>query len=176
MSQRVALLAVVVAIGGLTVGVPAPVAAAPATVAPRTTRASKLSPRLATLAAGTSFASPHAEARALSLPQSGFGSIVMRNDGRVLVYVRTRDTSSHGVADLRVRGAQIVDVSPQYSTVTAAVAPSALRSVAADSAVEYVMEVLAPHVGAGDPRHGAAVANAASPNVCARSCRKATPR
>src|SRR5437762_534388 len=137
MSQRVALLAVVVAIGGLTVGVPSPVAAAPA---PRSTRTGKLSPRLATLAAGADFASRRAEAKALSLPQSGVGSLVTRPDGRVLVYIRTGDTSSDGVAELRALGAQIVNVSPQYSTVTAAVAPGALPSVAADPAVDYVME------------------------------------
>jgi len=72
---------------------------------------------------------------------------VTRSDGRVLVYIRTTDTTSDGVAALRDRGAQIVDVSPEYTTVTAAVLPDELDDVAADSAVQYVMEVLAPQVG-----------------------------
>jgi hypothetical protein len=130
-------------------------------------KADKLSPRLATLAAGATFASPRAEAKALSVPSSGFGSLVTQPDGRVLVYIRTGDTSSAGVAGLRARGAQIVDVSPEYSTVTAAIAPGALSNVAADPAVVYVMEVLAPQVGALSAGQTRAVAAVASPNVCA---------
>jgi len=167
MSQRVALLAVVVAIGGLSVGVPSPVGAAPATVAPRTSRGSKLSPRLATLAAGTTFASPRAEAHALSLPASGVGSLVTRPDGRVVVDIRTRDTTAGGVAELRNLGARVENVSPKYSTVTAAVAPRALDAVASDPSVQYVMEVWAPHVGKVSPAHAAAVAHAVSPQACA---------
>src|SRR5204862_2170624 len=102
-----------------------PVAAAPAPVAPRPSRGSKLSPRLATLAAGTTFASPRAEAHALSLPASGVGSLITRRDGRVVVNIRTRDTTGAGVAELRKLGAQVDNVSPPYSTVKAAVAPGA---------------------------------------------------
>ena len=89
------------------------VPAAPVRAATDGTREGKLSPRLTTLASEPGFASPHARARALSLPASGVGSLVTRSDGRVLVYIRTTDTTSDGVAALRVRGAQIVDVSPE---------------------------------------------------------------
>ena len=143
---------------GLATSVLALVPAAPVRAAPvPATRSGKLSPRLQTLATSDGFASPRAKASALSLPSSGVGSLVTRPGGRVLVYVRTSDTSSAGVADLRQRGAQIVDVSPEYSTVTAAVAPSEMEAVAADPAVQYVMEVLAPAVGRVDvPPAGAA--------------------
>ena len=153
---------------GLATSVLALVPAAPVRAAPvPATRSGKLSPRLQTLATSDGFASPRAKASALSLPSSGVGSLATRPGGRVLVYVRTSDTSSAGVADLRQRGAQIVDVSPEYSTVTAAVAPSEMKAVAADPAVEYVMEVLAPTVGRVDVPPAGAAADAA--------CRRASP-
>jgi hypothetical protein len=111
-------------------------------------RSGKLSPRLLTLASRQSFASAHVEAAALSLPASGPGSLLWKPDGRVLVDIRASSTSTAAVASLRARGARIVDVSADYSTITAAVAPSALNAVADDSKVIYVSEVLAPLVGA----------------------------
>jgi len=167
MSQRIALLAVVLAFGGLSVGIASPVAAAPATIGLRTGKNSKLSPRLATLASGTGFASPRAEARALSLPVSGLGSLITRPDGRVVVDIRTRDTTAGGVAELRDLGAQVENVSPSYSTVTAAVAPTALDAIASDPSVQYVMEVWAPHIGKVSAAQARAVAHAVTPQACA---------
>ncbi len=72
-------------------------------------------------------------------------------------------SASATVARLQAAGAQVVNVSPAYSTVTADVAPASLRAVAADRAVAYVTEVLAPRVGAADTGTGAprtATANA----------------
>src|SRR4051812_43879187 len=60
----------------------------------------KLSPRLTALADATSFASPRARARALSLPASGVGSLPLRSDGRVMVEIRTSDTSAAALAEL----------------------------------------------------------------------------
>jgi hypothetical protein len=111
-------------------------------------RSGKLSSRLLTLASGHSFASAHAEAGALSLPSSGPGSLLRWPDGSVLVDIRTSSTAAAVVAGLRARGAGIVDVSAAYSTITAAVAPSALDAIANDANVIYVSEVLAPRVGA----------------------------
>ena len=101
-----------------------------------------------TLASRQSFASPHVEAAALSLPSSGPGSLLRKPDGSVLVDIRTSSTSAAAVASLRARGARVVNVSADYSTITAAVAPGALNAIANDSKVIYVSEVLAPLVGA----------------------------
>ena len=76
---------------------------------------------------GPAFASPRAAARSLGLPESGPGSLVHRADGRLLVEIRTADPSPSGVADLRAAGAQIVNVSPAYSTVTASVGAERAR-------------------------------------------------
>ena len=59
-----------------------------------------------------------------------------------LEHVRRRS----GVA--AARGARVVNVSADYSTITAAAAPGALNGIANDSKVIYVSEVLAPLVGA----------------------------
>ncbi|MDQ1476255.1 MAG: hypothetical protein QOE62_1484, partial [Actinomycetota bacterium] len=127
----------------------APTPTTPATLAAtagisRAGRGQKLSPRLAALAAAP-FAAPRASA--LSLPVTGVGSLVRRPNGMVLVQIRTHDVASATVARLRAAGARVVNVSPAYSTVTADVASASLRAVAADPAVAYVTEVLAPRVG-----------------------------
>ena len=103
----------------------------------------KLSPRLATLAGGRSFASARAAGAALSLPASGPGSLVREPGGRVLVEIRARDQRRVGVGAPGA-GARVVNVSPRYSMVTAAVAPAALDAIAGDRDVRYVNEVLAP--------------------------------
>src|SRR5262245_35964789 len=90
----IAALTIVLAVGALAAIPAAPAAAA--TGRRRTDRSGKLSPRLATLAAGTGFASPRARAHALSLPATGFGSLVTRPNGRLLVDVRTTDTTAAG--------------------------------------------------------------------------------
>jgi hypothetical protein len=110
----------------------------------------KLSPRLEALASPLAHASPRAQAASLSLPAGGPGSLERRPGGRVLVEIRTASTSATTVARLRALGAHVVNVSPAYSTVTAAVADSALGAVAADPDVTAVNEVLQPMIaGAG---------------------------
>lgn len=105
-----------------------------------------MSPRLSAIAAAAAFvAAPRASA--LSLPAAGVGSLVRRSGGKILVEIRTSDVSAGAVARLGAAGAQVVDVSAEYSTVTAAVAPRALSAIAADPAVRFVQEVLAPQVG-----------------------------
>ena len=108
-------------------------------------RGGKLSPRLSVLESTPSFAAAQRRRRRCSaLPASGPGSLVQEPGGRVLVEIRTSSTSASAVAKLRTLGAQIVNVSATYSTVTASVAPSALGAIAQDSDVTYVNEVLAP--------------------------------
>jgi flagellar hook assembly protein FlgD len=125
----------------------------------------KLSPRLDALSGSAGSASPRAHALPLSLPASGVGSLVRHQDGRVLVEIRTADTSAAGVAALRSSGAHVVNVSPAYATVTATVAPGALRAIADNADVRYVSEVLAPRVG-----RAAAVAHAAGTVTAATAC------
>ena len=156
--------AAVVLLGGLSGTVKAGATAAPPTTSAVTTAAhgksGKLSPRLALLAAGTQFASPRAQARALSLPEAGLGALSRRADGSILVEIRTTDTSAAGVASLRARGAHVVNISPAYATVTAAVQPGSLAAVAGVPSVRYVSEVLAPrHSQAPVTRAGALTPN-----------------
>ncbi|MDQ1458722.1 MAG: hypothetical protein QOI08_206, partial [Actinomycetota bacterium] len=145
---RVVVIATALIPVGLAAAGPAaatPVSIAPTAAIPRGGRGQKLSPRLAALAATPSVAP---RASALSLPGSGVGSLVRRPNGMLLVEIRTHDVATATLARLRAAGARVVNVSPAYSTVTADVAPTSLRAVAADSGVAYVTEVLAPRVGA----------------------------
>jgi hypothetical protein len=164
--SRIALAAVVSVIGAGFVAAPARAAV---TLRPRVLgvapRGGKLSPRLSALEREPSFASPRVAARSLSLPASGAGSLVQEPGGRILVEIRTTDTSSSGVAALQALGARVVNVSPTYETVTAAVAASALDAIARDAAVAYVHEVLAPFT-ARVGRHAAPGTFDASANAC----------
>ena len=106
-----------------------------------------LSSRLAKLSKPSVADMSHAkQASRLGLAASGPGSLI-RSGNRVLVDVRF---ASGGVdlGSLRSAGAQIVHVSRRYGTVTTAVAPDALRDVAAVSGVEGVTENLAPMIAA----------------------------
>ena len=126
-----------------------------------------LSPRLAALATASSFAGAP-RASALSLPVSGVGSLAHRPDGKILVEIRTTDVGTATVARLRSDGAQVVDVSAEYSTVTAAVAASALGAIASDPAVRFVQEVLSPQVGSAttaEPSRRAAALATATPHA-----------
>jgi len=121
----------------------------------------KLSPRLATMAAAAGSASP--SARALSLPATGVGRLIQRPRGRVLVEIRMATLAPAAIAALTALGAQVVNVSHAYSIVTASVTPASLHAIAADAAVRYVSEVLAPQVGSVGSLH-------ATPEVAAAGC------
>lgn len=141
-------VAVAAIVGMVGLGIAAVPARAALTLRPSLTgvarRGGKLSPRLSALEGGPSFASARATPQALSLPPSGPGSLVHEPGGRVLVEIQTSDTGASGIAKLRALGADVVNVSPTYHAVTAAVLPSALGAIAGDAAVTYVSEVLAP--------------------------------
>jgi Subtilase family len=113
--------------------------------------AEALSPRLAALSSANVKAKGEvSQARTLSLPAHGPGSL-LRSGNRVLVDIRVTADPRRQLNALRRAGAQIVFVSRRYRTVTAAVAPASLRSVAELPDVASVVEDLAP-ITAGNSR------------------------
>jgi hypothetical protein len=117
----------------------------------------KLSPRLAALASpALSTATPGEQAKALSLAKEGPASLVRRGR-RVLVYVRFDRGALAAREDLDAVGAQVLDASGRYQTVTAAVAPSQLHAVAQLRGVAGVTPVLAPMTAAAKCPSGAIV-------------------
>ena len=97
----------------------------PAAAARAGHKGGKLSPRLLAL-------SRNPRALALGLPRSGAGSLVWHADGRLVVQVRMSNWSPISIGRLTSLGAQVVSTSPEYRTVTADVAPRALRAIAKD--------------------------------------------
>ncbi|HKI66058.1 MAG TPA: S8 family serine peptidase, partial [Solirubrobacterales bacterium] len=68
----------------------------------------------------------------------------MRDGNRVLVEVRFDGGAATGAADLRQAGAQVVNVSPEYQTVTVAAKPDELRALNGVPGVAGAREVLKP--------------------------------
>ena len=117
----------------------------------------KLTPRLAALAIGRlAGRSRVAQARALSLPETGAGSLA-RSGNRILVDVLFSSGAARQVNALRAAGARIVTVSSRDQQVTAFVAPSALRAVAAVKGVHTVMESLQPMVSSSTCPQGTVI-------------------
>jgi hypothetical protein len=113
--------------------------------------AGNLSPRLAALASPSlRTAAPGRQAKALSLAKEGPASL-MRRGRRVLVYVRFAQGALAARDDLNAAGAQVLDASNRYQTVTAAVMPSQLHAVAQLRGVAGVTPVLAPMTAATCP-------------------------
>jgi hypothetical protein len=123
-------------------------------LAPRSGRGGKLSSRLSALAGLRGFGAAHSRVAALGLPASGAGSLVRTATGGVLVEIRTTSTSASTIASLRDLGARIVNVSTEYSRITASVAPSALAAISSAPGVIYVSEVLAPMTAAAGANTG----------------------
>ncbi|HEX3608326.1 MAG TPA: S8 family serine peptidase [Solirubrobacterales bacterium] len=92
-------------------------------------------------------AAPAAQAGKLGLPRSGPGS-PLRDGNRVLVEVRFDSGAAAGVDRLREAGAQIVDVSRRYQTVTVAAKPADLQALAAVPRVAEASKVLTPVLAA----------------------------
>jgi hypothetical protein len=113
--------------------------------------AGKLSPRLAELASPSlRTAAPARQAKALSLATEGPASLA-RQGRRVLVYVRFTRGALAAREELDAAGAQVLDASGRYQTVTAAVTPSQLHAVAHLQGVAGVTPVLAPMTAATCP-------------------------
>jgi subtilisin family serine protease len=109
-----------------------------------------LSPRLAELARpAVRSASPEEQAAQLSLAADGPGSL-LRDGNRILVDVRFDGDAEAAADGLRQAGAEIVQVSSRYRTVTVAVRPADLPAIADQSGVEAVTEVLTPIVRGAD--------------------------
>jgi hypothetical protein len=118
--------------------------AAPAAAKRGPRSAGDLSARLAELATPSLRSAPAArQAAKLDLAPAGGGSL-LRQGGRVLVYVRFANGVRGGLRALRRSGARIVDVSRRYRTVTVAARPVALPEIAAVAGVAGVTEALAP--------------------------------
>jgi len=115
----------------------------PAAFAGQGSRAGVLSPRLSELAKPSlrddSLAS---QARALSLAPEGPGSLLRRGN-RVLVDVRV-GSGAPPVADLRAAGAEVVNVSRRYRTVTVAAKPAQFDVLSRVAGVVAAQEVLTP--------------------------------
>ncbi len=128
------------------------VASAPAPAMGEVSKRGPLSPRLSLLAKpAVRSGSQKAQARHLGVPVSGPGSLLREGD-RVLTEVRFKRGPAAGATELREAGAKVVDVSPRYKVVTAAVRPDQLRQLARVPRVAAVTEVFTPIVaGAGDP-------------------------
>ncbi len=110
----------------------------------------KLSARLTTLAtSGLRAASAEEQARALSLPPSGPGSLMRDAQGRLLVTIRMTDLAPAQLQTLRDAGAVITNIAQPYRTVTAFVALGDLTKIAGIATVESVMEELTPARGGG---------------------------
>ena len=122
--------------------------AGPASASAMTGPPGGLSPRLAELAKpSVRSASDSVQAKELGLAPEGPGSLLRRGN-RVLVYVRFDHGAVAGIKALRATGAQIVDASRRYQTVTAAAKPADLANVAAVAGVAGVTEARAPFTAA----------------------------
>lgn len=132
----------------------------------------KLSPRLAALASPSlRAAAPARQAKALSLAAEGPASLARRGR-RVLVYVRFDRGALAAREDLNAVGAQVLDASGRYQTVTAAVMPSQLHAVAQLPGVAGVTPVLAPMTAAATCPSGVIVSEGDT-QLQARAAREA---
>jgi hypothetical protein len=106
----------------------------------------KLSARLQMLAQSPALgaASADEQARALSLPSQGPGSLTRDAQGRILVSIRSTDLSANGLQTLRDAGAVVVNVAEAYQQVTAFVAAADLGTIGNLPMVLNVQEELAP--------------------------------
>ncbi len=110
-----------------------------------------LSPRLLRLSRpAMRDASPEAQAAALSLAAEGPGSL-QRRGGRVLTEVRFQHGAVAALPGLRAAGAQVVNASPRYQTVSVAARPADLRAIAAVPGVASARPALAPVTAAACP-------------------------
>lgn len=131
--------------------------AVPASAMAATGPPSGLSSRLTELAKPSVSSGSHAaQAAKLGLAQEGPGSL-LREGNRVLAYVRFAHGAAASVGALRAAGAEIASTSRRYQTVTVAIKPADLTSIAAIPNVAGVTEALAPVAAASTCPAGAVV-------------------
>ncbi len=112
--------------------------------------AAGLSARLAELAQPSVRSAPAAEQAArLGLAASGPGSL-LRDGNRVLADVRVDADLAPALPGLREAGAELIQISRRYRTVTVAARPVDLRRIGALPGVGVVTEVLTPIVRGAD--------------------------
>ena len=130
------------------------------------TASGKLSFRLEALSRSSELraSSSDVQARALSLPASGPGSLLRDNLGRLLVDIRMDDLSALNLQALRTAGAAITHVSDRYKVVTALVNATDLTNIANLPSVKSVQEELAPQRGSTLPSQLQGTSNA--PAAC----------
>lgn len=105
----------------------------------------KLSARLIALADPTVSAQDSAaQARALSLPATGPGSLVRNDKGEVRVVVHMNDVSQSALDGLTATGFSTTNVATAFKTVTGYIRPDHLRTLVALPTVENVREELSP--------------------------------
>ncbi len=109
----------------------------------------KLSARLAKLVETPALlsGSPEEQARALSLPEQGPGSLIRDAQGRLLVNIRLSDLSAAQLQSLQDAGCVGTTVHAEYHTITAYVAVDDLSNVSDLSAVQSIAEELTPATG-----------------------------
>jgi hypothetical protein len=121
--------------------------AAPTQFDPTTLKAAwPLSARLAMLAQGQATANRAATMRALSLLESGPGSLLTDAAGDPLVYIQLTQIDQRARTALSAAGARILHINDRYGIVTAVVAPHQLAAVAALPGVVSIQEALAPMI------------------------------
>ena len=118
------------------------------TVAAHAKPVSKLSSRLQMLAQSPQLrvANAQTQARALSLPPSGAGSLLKNAQGQLLVYLYTDDLSQANLDAIQNAGATIVHVSAEYHVVTVYVNAANLNALAGIAAITGMREELQPMV------------------------------
>ena len=147
-------------IAGLTLLALAPAAPAVAAVDDST-----LSTRLQELASpDLRDASRADQADAISLLPDGAGSLA-RAHGALLVEIRVAGNESAHADRLSALGAEILHLSHEYDTITAAVDESDLRAVAGAHGVEYVGEVITPMTGSVEEEGATGAINTCAPGV-----------
>ncbi len=106
----------------------------------------KLSSRLEALASSPTLqnATLEEQARALSLPATGPGSLIRDEQGRILVTIRMDDTSAANLQALAAAGATVVNVSQSHQTLTAFIALNDLQAAANLQSVQSIQEELSP--------------------------------
>ena len=106
----------------------------------------KLSSRLEMLSGSLALqaADPEEQARALSLPATGAGSLIRDEQGRLLVTIRMDDTSGTNLEALVKAGATIVNLAQSHQTVTAFLAVNDLQAAADLPVVQSIQEELSP--------------------------------
>jgi ELWxxDGT repeat protein len=117
--------------------------------APKDPQHPQLSPRLVRLA-DQGAASDQAQAQAVGLPAQGEASL-LRHDDQPVVEIRFNNDPKAREGAVHAAGGEVLDVSDDYNTITAAVAPQRLRALASIEGVQSVTEVLTPRVAATCP-------------------------